>query len=322
LPRGLTASPASTLRLPLNSEVAACGAVLPTRIPSKRPVFACGASKIEFATPAIASAVWPGAQVPSVGSVVTVVDVARLTLPQLAVAARIAMVTLTCTRAFILSTNRGEDGFAICPAVNVLRANSRGDGCAAVKVRGRNARAAVAVTAPRVPSSDRRIRCVRAVLRRSIALLAEAVAAVAGRGICLRPFDSIHIELSHTRVVRKRLLDIGELVLSTPLRTSCDAESCLVVLWVPLPLVVVNATAVLAASCAPSAWAAPIGRPDIADRQVDGVPLASAMSRGHCCLCERRQCPRWALPPQQLLDETACPKLSRRGASRRDGWLI
>merc|ERR1719297_490523 len=99
------------------------------------------------------------------------------------------MVTLTFTGALILSTNRGEDGFAVCPAINVLRANCRGDGCAAVKVRGRDTRAAVAVTAPRVPSSNGRIRCVRAVLRRSITLLAEAVAAIAGWGICLRPFD-------------------------------------------------------------------------------------------------------------------------------------
>lgn len=167
LPRGLAASPTSTLALPLNSEVAACGSVLPTT-PPKFPVPARGASEIELASPAIALAVWPDPQVArfisSEGSVVAVVDVARLPFPQLAIAAVVPRVALTLTRAFILLTHRHEDGFAVRTAVNMLRANCRGEGRAAIEVRGRSAGAAVAAAAPRLPRSNGRIRCVGAVL--------------------------------------------------------------------------------------------------------------------------------------------------------------
>lgn len=246
--------------MPLNSEVAACGSVLPS-IPSKCPVLASGTSEIEFATPAIAIAVWPDPQVArfvsSVCSVVAVIDVARLSFPQLAIAAVVSLVAFTFARAFILFTHRSEDGFAVRTTV-MLRANCRGECRAAVKVCGRNARAAVALAGPRLPRGNGRFRCVGAILGRSITLLAEAVTAVAGRRICLGPFDGIDEELSHTRVIRKRLLNIGNLVLAMPLRTSCDAESRLVVLREPLPFVIVHATAILAAACTPSSWTATV----------------------------------------------------------------
>lgn len=293
LPRGLTASKTSTLALPLNSEVAACGAPGATTT-TEFPILTCGAHEIEYATPACAGTVWPDAQVARVGSVVTVVDVTRLTFPQLAIAAIVPIVTLTFTRAFIICSRRGEDGLAVRPTVNMLSANCRRDGRAAVKVRRRNARAAVAVAAPRLPRSDGRFCRVGAILRRSVTFLAETVTAVAGRGICLRPLYSIDVELAHFIVIRKRLLDVGELICSCYCGASGDAESCLVVFGVPFQLVVVHTTAPLSTFCAPPSWAAPVGRPDETDRQVYRVSLASIMSRDHCGLCEGRRRPWWA----------------------------